>query len=257
MVDNRHAYKQEKVVKIYTGVPRLFEGEAVLIRKYKEQLGNSVFLDIGIGGGRTTHFIEPIVNKYYGVDYSVNFVEHVGDKYAGQNNVVIEFGDARELKQYENIFFDFILFSFNGIDCVSFDDRTKIIREAFRLLKPGGHFWFSFHNIYSLPKLYSFQWPKNPFNWVNEWKRSKKIKQLNGSIEQYKNKKYCFLCDGAELFEAEVMYIIPELQSEMLRESGFKEIYFYDAQKGGLLPLNTKTRNADWIYADCIKPSIV
>lgn len=255
MVDNRHAYKKENVVKIYTGQPKLFKGEAALIKKYQEALKDAVFLDIGVGGGRTTHFITPLVKQYYGVDYSVNFVSHVAEKFEKIKHAVIEFGDARNLNQYPNNYFDFILFSFNGIDCVSFDDRGKIVKECFRLLKPGGHFWFSFHNIYSIPKLYSFQWPKNPLNWTKEWSRVGKIKKFNGSMSRYTTMEYCLLRDGAELFEAEVLYINPFLQVTLLKEEGFAGVQFYNAQTGTELTDNTiNDRNIDWIYVDCIKP---
>lgn len=252
-IDNRSAYKQDKVVRIYTGTPKLFKGEEALIKKYKSELADATFLDIGVGGGRTTHFIQPIVKKYFGVDYSQNFVDHVAEQYSGQTNTVIQFGDARNLHQYSENFFDFILFSFNGIDCVNYADREQVIREMFRLLKPGGHFWFSFHNIYSVPKLYSFQWPRNPLNWMKEWQRLKKVKQLNEAMSNYLGVDYCFLRDGAELFEADVMYIKPELQNDLLKKYGFSQVSYYDAQSGGQLATDTKAHTIDWIYADAIK----
>jgi ubiquinone/menaquinone biosynthesis C-methylase UbiE len=255
MVDNRHAYKKENVIKIYIGQPKLFKAEGILMEKYHEKLKNSVFLDIGVGGGRTTYFVAPVVNKYYGVDYSSNFVSHVSGKFEHNENTVIEFGDARDLHQFPNNHFDFILFSFNGIDCVSFEDRGKIVNECFRLLKPGGNLWFSFHNINAITKLYSFQWPKNPLNWIKEWERTRKIKKFNGDISQYAEADYCLLRDGAELFEAEVLYIKPSLQAHLLEQQGFSNIHFYNAQTGSELTGNlVNSANVDWIYVDCIKP---
>lgn len=255
MADNKQAYSTEKVVNIYTKNFRLITAEEVLIRTYKRELSGASFLDIGIGGGRTTHFIAPLVRKYYGVDYSTMFVDHVADEYRGNEKVVIEFGDARELKKYPADSFDFILFSFNGIDCVGFEDRKKILAECYRLLKPKGHFWFSFHNIYSLPKLYSFQWPKNPFNWPKEWKRSATVKKINGDRKKYEGREYCILRDGADFFETEVMYLKPSLQINLLREAGFGAVQFYHAQNGDpLSEAEAGNKDIDWIYVDCVKP---
>ena len=254
MADNKQAYSTEEVVSIYTSTPRLIKAEEVLIKKYAAQLTGSSFLDVGIGGGRTTHFIAPLVKKYVGVDYSEKFVSHVAKNYSGVQNVHIEFGDARELKAYPDGSFDFVLFSFNGIDCVGFEDRKKIIAETRRLLKPGGHFWFSFHNINSLPKLYSFQWPKNPLNWMKEYKRSKTVKEINGNMEQYRNREYCILRDGADFFETEVMYLQPAVQLHLLEESGFGNVQMYHAQTGQALTLNeANSGDIDWVYIDSIK----
>jgi ubiquinone/menaquinone biosynthesis C-methylase UbiE len=254
MIDNKGAYSKEKVVKIYSKAPKLFSGEETLIHNYKRELQKATFLDIGVGRGRTTNFIAPLVNKYYGVDYSENFVSFVKERYHNKQNVKVEYGDARSLSQFGNGFFDFILFSFNGIDCVDFNDRRKVIAECFRLLKPGGHFWFSFHNLFSIPKLYSFQWPKNPFKWIREFHRFRKVRALNGNMDQYTNREYCSLYDGAEVFEAEVMYLQPSLQFCMLEEAGFTDIKYYNAQTGKLLSgTEANSRNIDWIYVDCIK----
>lgn len=255
MGDNKQAYSTEKVVSIYTKNFRLITAEDVLIHKYRNELKSSIFLDIGIGGGRTTHFFAPLVRKYFGVDYSTLFVDHVANEHRSNEKVVIEFGDARELKKYPDGSFDFILFSFNGIDCVGFEDRKKILSECYRLLKPKGHFWFSFHNIYSLPKLYSFQWPKNPFNWPKEWKRSATVKKINGDRRQYEDKDYCILRDGADFFETEVMYLKPSVQINLLREAGFGNVQLYHAQNGKPISETEAThRDIDWIYADSVKP---
>jgi SAM-dependent methyltransferase len=254
MIDNKEVYGRENVISIYTSFSKLFKAEEILIQKYKSKLIDAIFLDIGIGGGRTTFYIAPIVSKYYGVDYSSRFVSYVSEKYKLSKNTVIAFGDARDLGQFGDQFFDFILFSFNGIDCVGFDDRKQIIQECFRLLKPTGHFWFSFHNIFSLPKLYSFQFPKNPLNWVREFNRRTNVKRINGDIKRYVDKEFCILRDGADFFETEVLYIQPSLQLKMLDETGFIRVQFYNAQTGKPLDFDkANERNIDWIYVDCEK----
>jgi len=91
-------------------------------------------------------------------------------------------------------------------------------------------------------------------HWRNEWKRSRKVKKINGEINKYSDKEYFILKDGADFFETEVMYILPAVQAKMLRETGFTEIQYYNAQSGKLLNSNdTNSAKIDWIYVDCKK----
>jgi len=60
--------------------------------------------------------------------------------------------DARDLGMFKDNSFDFILFSFNGIDYVSHRDRKQIYKEVLRVTKSGGHFCFSSHNLNSFRK---------------------------------------------------------------------------------------------------------
>src|SRR3954462_6564324 len=58
-----------------------------------------------------------------------------------------EHADARDLSHFESGQFDFILFSFNGIDFVNHIDRLRILKEIARVLDPGGVYAFSSHNL--------------------------------------------------------------------------------------------------------------
>ena len=55
--------------------------------------------------------------------------------------------DARSMKEYRDGQFAFVIFSFNGIDSVPPEDRLAILKECHRVLRPGGLFAFSTHNI--------------------------------------------------------------------------------------------------------------
>ncbi|HLL23376.1 MAG TPA: class I SAM-dependent methyltransferase, partial [Kofleriaceae bacterium] len=55
--------------------------------------------------------------------------------------------DARELT-FPDASFDAVLFSFNGLDCVyPSRERQRVLREVHRVLKPGGMFYYSGHNL--------------------------------------------------------------------------------------------------------------
>ena len=50
-------------------------------------------------------------------------------------------------------FFSFILFSFNGIDCISHEDRFRVFKEVQRVGRAGVLFCFSTHNLQGLHHL--------------------------------------------------------------------------------------------------------
>jgi len=55
--------------------------------------------------------------------------------------------DARDLSAFADESFDFVLFSYNGLDCVGHADRLQVLAEVHRVVRPGGVFMFSSHNM--------------------------------------------------------------------------------------------------------------
>ena len=254
MDSNQQAYSAKDVVEKYAHSGELYKAEVRIFDKYKNKIGGGKVLDIGIGGGRTTSHLVPISKEYVGVDFSQPFVDHCKTKFAEQKNATIQYGDARGLKDLKNADFDFILFSFNGIDYVDMDGRKRILAEFARLLKPGGLLCFSFHNSRNIDKLYSFQLPRNPFKYLWEWQRTQKLKEINGDKETYRNKDWFIIKDGGEEFTADTFYIEPIYQQKCLEEIGFSSFEFYDAETGENLNGDTLTRSeAPWIYLTAVR----
>jgi SAM-dependent methyltransferase len=100
-------------------------------------------LDLGVGGGRTVPLLRAISRDYTAVDYTPELVEACRARYPDAR---VLHGDARDLSRFPARSFQLAVFSFNGIDSVSYDDRITILREAHRVLCPGGAFLFSAHN---------------------------------------------------------------------------------------------------------------
>jgi ubiquinone/menaquinone biosynthesis C-methylase UbiE len=251
---NQLAYSSKEVVSKYTTHEALQKGEVSIFEKFKVKIKNGRVLDIGIGGGRTTAHLIPMSKEYVGVDFSTPFVEHCQAKFASLPNVTIQYGDARHLDSFSDHDFDFILFSYNGIDCVDFEGRKKILSECSRLVKQDGVLSFSFHNKGNLDKLYSFQYPRNPFKYPWEWRRMNKVSEINGSKEKYRSMDWFIIKDGCEDFTTDILYIDPLYQRTCLELMGFKTFYFHDALTGRELTADeTKKSETPWIYITALK----
>ena len=69
--------------------------------------------------------------------------------------------DARDMRQFPDAAFDFVLFSFNGLDYVDHEGRLQALGEVHRVLAPGGAFVFSTHNR-SWSDVGKLPWQRSP-----------------------------------------------------------------------------------------------
>lgn len=133
---------------------QLQKPEQVILDKLKNKLKDMKMLDIGVGTGRTTLHFANLVKKYIGIDYSKELIDICKKRFSNLNFKVC---DARNMEIFENNSFDFILFSYNGLDCVSHEDRLKILYEIIRICKNEGYFCFSTHIQPNLKKDYFYK----------------------------------------------------------------------------------------------------
>jgi len=104
-------------------------------------------LDLGCGGGRTTIPLQGLGYQVVGADVSWTLLQHARGRLPSCAFLRM---DASKLA-VADASFDAVLFSFNGIDCLYPPEaRLSCIREVFRVLKPGGIFQFSTHNLIGL-----------------------------------------------------------------------------------------------------------
>lgn len=136
---NRSRYQSPDVVAFYEGRSDLFPAEARAFARHVP--AGSRLLDIGVGAGRTTRWLESRC-RYVGIDWSPEMVAAAQQAYPGAD---IRVGDATAL-EFSDESFDVVVFSFNGIDYVSAPNRQREYAEINRVLTPNGTLIFSSHN---------------------------------------------------------------------------------------------------------------
>ena len=120
-------------------------GEAAALAAFGDRLDGARVLDLGVGTGRTTALVRERCAEYLGVDVTPEMVQIGKQRFPDAD---LRVADARDLTSVcPDGAFDFVMFSFNGIDAVDHEGRIAVIDEARRVLAPGGLFLFSSLNI--------------------------------------------------------------------------------------------------------------
>ncbi|MDB5368295.1 MAG: Methyltransferase type 11 [Rhodospirillales bacterium] len=146
MESNRERYESASVLAAYQRLDGLFPAERAILESIADRLPGAALLDLGCGAGRTTERLIDCVQSYVAVDYAGAMIEHCRRRFGDRTNARFVNGDAGDLWWAEDRSFDFVLFSFNGIDCVQHTHRLRVLAEIRRVLKPDGLFLFSSHN---------------------------------------------------------------------------------------------------------------
>jgi SAM-dependent methyltransferase len=115
-------------------------GERACLDSLRETARGRPLLDLGVGGGRTTAVLLPLVSRYVGLDHTPEMLAICRRKFPG---VDVREGDARDLSDFPDGSFEVVVFSFNGLDLVHEEGRAAILHEVRRVLVPGGTFYFS------------------------------------------------------------------------------------------------------------------
>jgi SAM-dependent methyltransferase len=247
-VSNRKTYFSSSVLRNYKGYT-LTRTEALVLLKYQPYFAQKSVLDIGIGTGRTTVYLEPLAQDYVGIDFSPTFIDFVNN---AMPNVCAKLGDMRDLGDFDSEHFDFVMGSFNVLDVVTHDDRLKTISEVRRVLKPGGLFIFSSHNrssesMGSRPKL---ELAKDParlvlrfFRWTRRLRNYRQWKK-----HWVLTKEFAIITDAGHDFAALHYYVDQATQRRQLAASGFSTLEVYDSDGNTLGPHDVDTKSPFLTY---------
>jgi ubiquinone/menaquinone biosynthesis C-methylase UbiE len=252
--NNRIVYESEDVISYYVGQSDLQKPEATILTELRNKLPKMSMLDIGVGAGRTTTHFAFLAKEYIGIDYSSQMVNACLKKFQdAPKKISFLTADARTMKLFENCSFDFILFSFNGIDYVNHDERIRTLREIHRILKPGGYVCFSTHNLNFQLEKCSIKLSKHPYvlafrafqllqmRLLNKREAWKVIRNSSKIVQ------HTMVNDGAMNFRLKTYYITPIAQLKQLSELGFSNTKMYSLVNGKEVK-NPNDTIDQWIY---------
>jgi SAM-dependent methyltransferase len=244
----------------YTRDQRLYAPETVVLEGLGAGFSNKRILDIGVGGGRTTPHLLKISPDYIGIDYAEPMVRECQRLYP---RVKFEVADARDLSSYKHDPFDFVMFSFNGIDNLEHADRLKCLAEIRSVIRSNGAFVFSTHNRNreSIPRPWSlehFDLKRNPT--LNPLKLARRslnyatgqLNHMRLSQRQKFNDEYAIINDNGDQYRFLSYHISPDQQIAQLARVGFDVELMIDTQ-GRILERDTHSTISDsWmVYYVC------
>ncbi len=122
-------------------------GDADVVARFLPE--GAVVLDIGCGIGRIERYLAPRVREMWAVDVSSEMLRRARERLAGLPNVHLrEVGNRDFLSSFGENRFD-LVFSFLVLQHIEKEDAFLYIRDAFRVLRPGGTFLTQFPDLLS------------------------------------------------------------------------------------------------------------
>jgi ubiquinone/menaquinone biosynthesis C-methylase UbiE len=238
--NDANGYEIPDWVEWYAQRHALFLPEQIVLDKLKDRLPTMKMLDIGIGGGRTTcHFAE-LVQEYVGLDFDKRMLQACKQRFPNTSEkIFFHYGDVRSMNFFQDQYFDFILFSFNGIDYLSHEDRMIALKEIKRVGKKESYFLFSTHNLNCIDTLFTIRLSKDPFILSRELYKNFILRIVNGRVSKMKAQTYTMIYDG--IYRKKLTWLFlsiwkhmgyfyyskPEEQIRQLEEVGFKVANIY------------------------------
>jgi ubiquinone/menaquinone biosynthesis C-methylase UbiE len=257
---NQKAYESKKIVTAYRNSDGLQKAEKTILNIIKKRLSGTSMLDIGVGAGRTTVCFAPLVKKYFGIDYSAGMIDACRERFKDHlGGWEFKVCDVRSMEMLAENSFDFILFAYNGIDYISYDDREKAFEEIKRVSKPGGIFCFSAHNVHALRRFLKINLSLNPLRVFQALKRKKQVSAILKGDKDFKKISYAVISDGGEDFRVMTCYVDPKEQKKYLEQIGFRDICLFAETTGNeIMDMSdlSDISNERWIYYLCTNEKI-
>jgi SAM-dependent methyltransferase len=261
------AYDSSEQVGIYRAASGLRPAEQTIVRRLHPFLAGSRVLDLGVGGGRTTSALAALAAEYVGLDHAANMVRACQERFgSGHPNARFVQGDASRLREtFPASSFDFVLFSFNGIDHLDHEARVETFRQVHEVLRPGGLFCFSSHNVERSDL--NRRWP--PLTWTSHplklalrcWRFARTVLAW-----RYQNRRTDFarlrregrgmlreqiIAPGRGPF-ASMYYASRQECTRQLGEAGFVDVEVFSDRTG--LAAGGQVDGERWLYYLCARP---
>jgi SAM-dependent methyltransferase len=224
---NHSVYQKNKTVLEYlVESTDLYPGEQAVISRHQAEISGVPVLDIGVGAGRTTAAMLELTGDYLGIDFSEAMIAACKTRFP---NAKFLHCDARNMEHFGENRYGFIWYSFNGLDCLNHEERQAVIGQIFKMLKPGGLFFFSSHNLEAAREK-PFQLSLYQWNW-HPRKLLKNFALMSMGMLNYLRYKrfhieqdsYAILTDSGHEFGCLHYYVDPQEQLRRLKRAGFKD----------------------------------
>lgn len=253
--ETRSSYVTDEVVGFYSRYDKIQAPEARVIETLEPRLPSMRMLDIGIGAGRTTALLAHRVKNYVGIDYSHSMIDAARQRFANSTSKLdLQWGDAACLSSFADHLFDFVLFSFNGLDYLPANLRQDALNGMFRVLAPGGVLCFSSHNSLNIPKLLRLRWHRHPSVLARRIMNLVKVRWFNRDALSRRQEDLLTLRDGDLDFEAAYVYVRPKAQVRTLLAMGLRSVRCFALADGQEIPYDQLERETGaWVYYLCEK----
>ena len=106
------------------------------------------FLEIGCGVGRVGRQLAPLVHRWIGTDVSTNMLIHAAARLHGQTNIELVPISGFDLQPIPDASVDAVYCTVVFMHLEEWD-RYAYVKEAYRVLKPGGRFFCDNANLES------------------------------------------------------------------------------------------------------------
>ncbi len=230
----------------------LAPAEARLLQVVTARAGKVDMLDLGVGAGRTSFFFLPFVRHYLGLDIASRMIDFCRERFAdyrGAADFAFRVEDAAALKSCADAAFDVVLFSCNGLDCLAPARRADCLREVFRVLRTGGTFLFSAHNLQAIEASYG------ALSLLDAGRRAA-IRRFNAPFADYAGQDVALFWDGVYGDEGVLkhVYVRPRAQQLALESHGFTAVHVISSETGLALPDDSLDRSVELaLHFQCVK----
>lgn len=249
--DNKRVYESSELARQYSAADTLQPPEQAIVDAIEHRLTGARMLDVGVGGGRTTVHFASLVESYVGIDYSEPMIAICRERFREvPGRLTFQVADVRSLSMFPNQSFDFVLFSYNGLDYIPHESRPGALREVRRVLKKGGHFALSTHNLNSLRKRLRPRLRLNPRVSASSLLWTCRFLWHNGKLFNIGKMGHCEVYDGALAYRLRTHYISPECAVDELARLGFREVRIFGLATGHQILGEEQLRSNtdDWLY---------
>jgi ubiquinone/menaquinone biosynthesis C-methylase UbiE len=238
---NQKYYDTAGVVQFHKEDLQLWPVEAAVLSSLANEIRDQPILDIGIGAGRTTPYLQNISADYTGIDYSEKMIEAAKEKYGGANLLVC---DARRMSAFHDGQFKAAFFFGGGICDMSGADRMLTLREVHRVLQGDGIFVLAAHNLdvrIAQPCPFpDWDWLGRPMATVKDNLRRMRAYisfWANRASRKIHDKGYAVLMDYEDCYDEwtktpgmllRTYYITRKLQVRQMLDTGFSSAHIVD-----------------------------